>query len=98
MHRLEAVARLSPHAAALRALGATALFLFGSSARNEAAPTSDIDLFVDYDPARKFSLADLAGIKLFLEQRLGARIDLTTRDSLHPTLRDEIERSAVRIF
>ena len=84
--------------AAVQARGATSLYLFGSCARNEAKPDSDIDLFVDYDPARRFSLVDLAAVQSLLEDRLTAKIDLTTRDSLHPLLRDGIERSAVRVF
>ncbi len=64
----------------------------------EAARDSDLDLFVDYDPAKKFSLVDLVDIKLLLEQELGIEVDVTTRDSLHPMLRNEIERTAVRVF
>jgi len=43
-------------------------------------------------------LVDLAGIKLFLEDALGVDVDVTTRDSLHPMLRKNIEQSAVRVF
>lgn len=98
MDRVEAVARLRQHADAIRALGATSLYLFGSSVRNETRADSDLDLFVDYDPDKKFSLFDLVGIKHFLEDELRLPVDVTTRDSLHPMLRDEIEKSAVRVF
>jgi predicted nucleotidyltransferase len=43
-------------------------------------------------------LVDLVGIKLFLEDSLGVPVDVTTRDSLHPMLRHDIEKSAVRVF
>ena len=46
----------------------------------------------------KFSLLELVGIKLLLEKKLGVPVDVTTRDSLHPMLRAEIEQSAVRVF
>ncbi|RUT87708.1 DNA polymerase III subunit beta, partial [Mesorhizobium sp. USDA-HM6] len=59
---------------------------------------SDLDLFIDYDPARRFSLIDLVGIKQFLEEKMSTEIDITTRDSLHPMLKADIERSAVRVF
>jgi predicted nucleotidyltransferase len=98
MKRLEAIARLKERADAIKALGATSLYLFGSSARDEARPDSDLDLFVDYDPGKKFSLFDLVGIKQFLEDELGMPVDVTTRDSLHPILREDIEKSAVRVF
>jgi predicted nucleotidyltransferase len=41
---------------------------------------------------------DLVDIKLLLEDNLGLEVDVTTRDSLHPMLRDDIEKSAVRVF
>lgn len=55
MKRSEAIEKLRNQADAIRALGATSLYLFGSVARDEAGPASDVDLFIDYDPARKFS-------------------------------------------
>lgn len=79
-------------------MGATALFVFGSTARDEAKPTSDLDLFIDHDPAEKLSLIELIGIQQFLEQELSIAVDLTTRNSLHPMLRADIERSALRVF
>ena len=79
-------------------MGATSLYLFGSTARNEAMASSDLDIFIDYDPGRRFSLIDLVGIKQFLEEELEVEVDVTTRNSLHPMLRTDIEHSAVRIF
>ncbi|CAN7202208.1 nucleotidyltransferase family protein [Neorhizobium galegae] len=98
MKRSEAIEKLKQQADAIRALGATSLYLFGSVARDEAGPTSDLDLFIDYDIGRKFSLVDLTGIKLFLEDELSTEVDVTTRNSLHPRLKDKIEHSAIRIF
>jgi predicted nucleotidyltransferase len=97
MNRNEAINVLQSYADAIRARGATSLYLFGSSARDSAGPDSDLDLFVDYD-AGKFSLVDLVDIKLYLEDRLGIAVDVTTRDSLHPMLRRGIEMSAIRVF
>jgi hypothetical protein len=98
MTRSEALRLLSAKADAVKALGATSLYLFGSTARDEAAPSSDLDLFIDYDRGQGFSLLNLAGIKLFLEEELHSPIDVTTRDSLHPLLRDDIQRYAIRVF
>jgi uncharacterized protein len=98
MTRSQAIQKLKQCADAVRARGATSLYLFGSTVRGEAARGSDLDLFVDYDPAKKFSLVDLVDIKLLLERELGTEVDVTTRDSLHPMLRTEIERTAVRVF
>lgn len=98
MNSAQAISSLTPYAPALRARGATSLFLFGSTARNEAGPNSDLDLFLDYEPTDRFSLIDLLGIKHLLEDNLGVAIDLTTRDSLHPALRESILKSAIRVF
>ncbi len=98
MNRMDAIDRLRDSADAVRTLGATSLYVFGSTVRDEARSDSDLDLFVDYDPASRFNAFDLIGIKLLLEDRLGAAIDITTRDGLHPRLRDRIEASAIRVF
>ena len=86
MSRAEALQKLKGHAAAIRSMGATSLYIFGSTARDEASEHSDIDLFVDYDPDSKFSLLDLADIKLLLEKELRRTVDITTRDSLNPMM------------
>jgi len=98
MKREEAVRLLRTHAGDVRALGATALYLFGSTLRDDTTTSSDLDLFMDYDQASRFSLIELVGIKQLLESRLGVAVDLTTRDSLDPLLRERIEASAERIF
>lgn len=98
MSRNDVIERLQRNADAIKGMGATSLYLFGSAARDDAQKDSDLDLFIDYDPARRFSLIDLVGIKQFLEEKMLAEIDITTRDSLHPMLKAEIEQSAVRIF
>ena len=98
MTRTKAMQKLKRCADAVKARGATSLYLFGSTIRGEVARDSDLDLFVDYDPDKKFSLVDLVDIKLLLEQELGIEVDVTTRDSLHPMLRSDIERIAVRVF
>ena len=98
MRKRDAVAALRGQADEVKARGVTALYLFGSTARDELLATSDLDLFVDYDQGGRFSLVDLVGVKQLLEDRLGVAVDLTTRDSLDPLLRGRIEASAKRVF
>jgi predicted nucleotidyltransferase len=98
MDREAVITKLHNTVEAVRGLGATSLHMFGSTARGEAGPESDVDVFVEYDLGKTFSLFNLAGIKILLEEELGVPVDITTRDSLHPLLRDRIEASAVRIF
>jgi predicted nucleotidyltransferase len=98
MTRQDAIASLKQQAEAVKALGATGLYVFGSTARDDAGLESDLDLFIDYDQSSRFSLIELVGIKQLLERRLGVPVDLTTRDSLDPLLKDRIEASAERVF
>ena len=98
MRKHDAIVALKEQADAIRALGATSLYLFGSMLHDGPTAASDLDLFVDYVLARRFSLVELVGIKQLLERRLGVPIDVTTRDSLDPLLRDPIEASAERVF
>jgi predicted nucleotidyltransferase len=98
MGRIEAIAMLQRHTQAIRAMGATSLYVFGSTVRDDGRPARDLDLFIDYDLNSRFNALDLVGIKQYLEDELKLPVDLTTRDGLHPMLRAEIERTAVRVF
>jgi uncharacterized protein len=98
MGKDEALRRLRERACAIRGMGATALYLFGSTARDEAREASDLDLFVDYDHDSRFSAIELLRIKHYLSDALEIEADLTTRDGLHPLIRDEVVASAERVF
>jgi predicted nucleotidyltransferase len=98
MTRDEIIARIRKHADAIRAEGATSLYLFGSAAREEMGPSGDIDVFVDYDPESRFSLLNLSGIRLIVMDELNCEVDITTRSSLRPPLRDRILADAVRVL
>jgi uncharacterized protein len=98
MGRVEAIAMLKRHSQAIQAMGATSLYVFGSTVGDEGRPANDLDLFIDYDPNGRFNAFDLVGIKQYLEDRLNIPVDVTTRDGLHPMLKNEIEKSAVRVF
>jgi predicted nucleotidyltransferase len=98
MTRDDATTALSCRANALRDRGAQAAFVYGSTARDEARNDSDIDIFIDVQRGRKFSLLDLIAMQRYLTGELGVAIDLRTRPSLHPKLRAEIEREAVQVF
>jgi predicted nucleotidyltransferase len=98
MRRDDVMAKLKEAEPALRARGASALYLFGSHARDEARPDSDVDIFIDKDPSRKFGFDEFMDIYLLLQERLGGGVDYGTREGLHPVLRPDIEREAVRVF
>jgi predicted nucleotidyltransferase len=98
MRRDEAIGRLRAHASAIRAIGATSLYLFGSTARDQAREASDLDLFIDYDEDGDFSAIELVRLKNYISDALEIEADVTTRDGLHPLIRDEIVARAERIF
>jgi uncharacterized protein len=98
MKRADAIKKLRTFASALKERGATSLYLFGSTARNQATRTSDLDLFLDYDPRSKFNAFDLVAAKRLLQQGMGVEVDLTTRNGLHPLIRKKIESEATRVF
>jgi predicted nucleotidyltransferase len=98
MRRDEVIARIRKHAEAIRAEGATALFLFGSAARDDMGAASDVDVFVECDPNRSVSLLHIIGIKHIIEDDLGRPVDITTKDSLHPRLRERILMEAVQVL
>ena len=91
------IATLRAHQADLRQLGASQLFLFGSTVRNEAGAASDVDLFMEFDNP-KFSLIDLLTLQYRLEDVVHRPVDLMTRGSLHPRLRGAIEQSAIQVY
>src|SRR5260221_11538342 len=93
----DVIIELRKRADDIRRLGATPLYLFGSAARGEATPNSDVDLFIDYDPER-FSFVELVRLQQRLTEVLGHPADLTTREGLHPLLRPAIEAEAIKVF
>lgn len=98
MDRDEAISRIKSAEQVIRSLGAKALYLFGSTARNEAKPTSDVDIFIDRDPDQLFGVNEFCRMKDTLTDALGTEVDLATRVSLHPALKAEIERTAIRVL
>lgn len=73
----------------------TSVSLFGSTARDEAGPDSDVDILVDFPAPPTFD--QYMGLKLELEDLLGQRVDLVTRRGLRERIRPYIEKEAVRV-
>lgn len=77
--------------------GVSSLALFGSTARDEAGPDSDVDLLVEFD--RPIGLFDLVGAQQQIEGLLGVgKVDLILRDGVIPELRDDIYGEAIVVF
>src|SRR3984893_3155447 len=97
-HIFEAIVELKETESALRAFGVAALYLFGSHARDEASPGSDVDVFIDVAPGAAFGLPPYMGAFETLKQAVGENVDYGTHNGLHPLLRSDIEHEAIRIF
>jgi hypothetical protein len=93
MNREQIIQRLNEHKRELDAFGVRSLSLFGSVARGEARPGSDIDILVHFD--RVGGLFEFVRLKNFLEQTLEQPVDLVTPDALKPQLREKILRESV---
>ena len=81
------------HRAELDSLGVRSLALFGSVARGEAGPDSDVDLLVDFH--RPVGLFELIEVQEKLEGWLGRSVDLVPRDSIKRQLRERILAEAI---
>lgn len=100
MRRDDVIARLKQTEPALRAFGVGALYLFGSHARDEAGPQSDIDVFVDPSPGKEFGFIPFMDAYDALQEAFDRRIEIgySTREGLSPYIRKDVEREAVRVF
>jgi predicted nucleotidyltransferase len=90
------LARLREHEADLRRRGIARLWIFGSVARGEARPDSDIDLVAELDPAARLSLTGFASLRADLADLLGAPVDLAEWGILRPPVFDRARREAVQ--
>ena len=88
------VTRLAEGRHLLEPFHVAAIFVFGSTARGEARPDSDIDLLVDF--TEPISLFEFARLRRLLAELLGRDVDLVTRSALRPGMRETILAEAVR--
>lgn len=83
----------------LRALGLKRLRLFGSLARGEDGPESDVDLLAEVDHSSGFSLLDLVGLQQGLENLIGRKVEIATAaEEMRPRIRARVEADAIEIF
>ncbi len=75
--------------------GARHVRVFGSAARGQAGPASDIDLLVEFDPDR--SLMDYGRLVMDLQDLLGCTVDVVTESSLHWVIRERVLEEAVAL-
>jgi hypothetical protein len=74
------------------------LSVFGSAARGEMRPDSDIDLLVEFLPDAEVDLIDHAGLMLDLAHLLGRRVDLVSKNGLKPLIRASVLEEARLLY
>ncbi|MFL6948934.1 MAG: nucleotidyltransferase family protein [Xanthobacteraceae bacterium] len=98
MTREEIISRIRSSATALRAEGVTKLAIFGSRARDDARPDSDLDVLIEVDPQAKFSLLNLSGVGLIVEEVTGLKTQVSMHRSLDPRMAERIADDVIEVL
>jgi predicted nucleotidyltransferase len=98
MDRVHVIAQLRAHERQLKEAGIVRLSLFGSTARGDAGPDSDVDLLAAFDESRRISLLDIAGMEIDLSDLLGCTVDLIEEGTLKPRVQKSVEAEVLRAF
>jgi predicted nucleotidyltransferase len=98
MNREQIIATLRTHEQELRHRGVLHAALFGSVARGEAKPSSDIDIMIEIKPDASIDLFEYIGITHYLSDLFPGRVDVANRRSLKPHVRPSAEHDAVYAF
>ncbi len=93
--RSEILQTLADHRDELTRMGVKTLAVFGSVAREDARPDSDVDILVEFQGSATFD--GYMDLKFFLEDLLARPVDLVTRKSIRPRLKAQIEREALYV-
>ena len=98
MNRDSIIEKLKSAEAALRARGVDHAALFGSVARDEAGPASDIDIMVEIAPTAELDMFAYVGIVQLIESLFTVPVDVANRAGLKPHVRPSAERDAIYAF
>ncbi len=98
MNRDDVIRTLQQRESDLRARGVTHAAVFGSVARDEQRPDSDIDILVDLDPSVVVTMFDYAGLKAYVAGLFRGPVDVIDREALKPRLRPSITADAIYAF
>ena len=98
MKRVEIIKKLKEREADLRARGVAHAALFGSVARGEDRPGSDIDIMVEIAPEARLGVFQYAGVVRYIEDLFPVPVDVANREGLKPLVRPSAERDAIYAF
>ncbi len=92
------VATLKANAAELREAGVTGLVLFGSRVRGDARSSSDLDVMIEYDDTRPFTLYELLDVQHLLERLTSLKVHVVTRDGFRPDRLRRAMEDSIGVF
>lgn len=98
LDRDRVLAVLRSHREALRRRGVMRAAVFGSIARGDAHPDSDIDILVEIDPRSNLGMWEYAALTRQIRELFPMSVDVADRAELKPRIRATIERDAVYAF
>jgi uncharacterized protein len=98
MDRSEAIATLRRSEPDLRARGVRRAAVFGSVARGDSRPDSDIDIMIEIDPEARPTVFDYAGLKDYIASLFDRPVDVVNRDGLKPYVRPAATADAIYAF
>lgn len=98
MTREEIIAAIRSNAEAIRTEGVTKLALFGSRARGDNRPDSDVDVLIEVEPDTSFSLLNLIGVEQIIRDATGLQTQATMRRSVPPRFAERISDDLVEVL
>jgi uncharacterized protein len=98
MTRDEIIAAIRENADAIKGKGVSKLAIFGSRARDDYRPDSDIDVLVEIEPETSFSLLNLIDVEHIIEDATGLQAQATVRSTISPHFAQPIEDDILEVF
>ncbi|OKO86713.1 nucleotidyltransferase domain-containing protein [Bradyrhizobium sp. AS23.2] len=98
MTRDEIIAAIRENADAIKGKGVSKLAIFGSQARDDYGPDSDIDVLVEIEPETSFSLLNLIDVEHIIEEATGLQAQATVRSTIAPHFAQRIADDILEVF